>query len=122
MKILDFAYFCRLFYSKRLPEWAAFGRPFKTRPASSPDVERVEFLTKYGSTIEAMNARKWTPLHAASFDGHKDVVEHLAAKGANLDAKTIDGSTPLIYAAQEGHQDIVKFLLEKGADVNATMK
>ena len=69
-----------------------------------------------------MNARKWTPLHAASFHGHKDVVEHLAAKGANLDAKTIDGSTPLIYAAQEGHQDIVKFLLEKGADVNATMK
>ena len=69
------------------------------RAAGIGDIERVKFLTKYGSNINAMNARKWTPLHYASFDGSMDVVEHLAAKGANLDAKTIIGATPLFFAA-----------------------
>ena len=37
------------------------------------DVERTKFLMKYGSNIEGMNARKMTPLHFASKNGHEEV-------------------------------------------------
>ena len=57
-----------------------------------------------GCDVNAMDDRKWTSLHAASFDGHLEVAEHLIAKGiATIDAKNINGFTPLIVAAQEGH-------------------
>ena len=90
------------------------------KAATIGDLDRTKFLTKYGSKIDAMDARKWTALHYASFFGHLEIAEHLIANGAKVDAKTIHDRTPLIYAAQEGHLELVEYLVSKQADVNAT--
>ena len=69
-----------------------------------------------------MNAKnEWggTPLHYATFGGHKEVVELLIAKGADVNAKDGVGETPLHWAAKEGNKEVVELLIAKGADVNA---
>jgi len=60
-----------------------------------------------------------TPLMAAAFDGHRDVVQALLAKGADVNAKNSSGVTALMGAAFKAHRDVVQALLAKGADINA---
>ena len=60
-----------------------------------------------------------TPLHFATFKGHKEIAELLIAKGADLNAKDKKGRTPLFGAAQDGQKEIAELLIAKGADVNA---
>ncbi|KNC69297.1 hypothetical protein SARC_18195, partial [Sphaeroforma arctica JP610] len=64
-----------------------------------------------------------TPLHTASQNGHKDVVELLLAKGADINVKNNDslqqfGRTSLYVASENGHKDVVELLLAKGADIH----
>jgi hypothetical protein len=56
------------------------------------------------------------PLHWATWDVHKALVEFLLANKAEVNAKDGIGRTPLYYAA--GHKDIVELLLTHGATVN----
>jgi ankyrin repeat protein len=65
-----------------------------------------------------------TPLHLASANGHKEVVEYLIQYGANVNTRSNDpdnhyyphnGRTPLAFAAEEGHSDIVSLLINGGA-------
>ena len=41
-----------------------------------------------------------TPLHAAAYKGHADVIRALVAKGAHLNPRRDGGSTPLLLASQ----------------------
>ena len=52
-----------------------------------------------------------TPLHFATFNGHKEIAELLIAKGADVNANDIDGGTPLDYA-----NGVVANLLRKHGD------
>jgi ankyrin repeat protein len=54
---------------------------------------------------------------AASFEGHKKVVEMLLEKGADVNAQGGDYGNALHAASVEGHEKVVEMLLEKGADV-----
>jgi ankyrin repeat protein len=56
---------------------------------------------------------------AASFNGHREVVQALLAKGAQVNAQDSNGVTALILASLQGHIEVVQALLDKGADVNA---
>lgn len=60
-----------------------------------------------------------TPLHFASINGYRRIVELLLAYGARINQKTSIGVTPLYGAVSEGQKNIVEFLIQKGADVNA---
>jgi hypothetical protein len=54
----------------------------------------------------------WTPLHAASFQGHAKVGEMLVEYGADIEAK--DGvylGTPLLWAAYAGQFEMVSIYL-----------
>jgi cytohesin len=66
-----------------------------------------------------VNSEKLTPLHAASAEGHAEVVAALLAAGAEVNAKEAMGSTPLHAAAFEGQLEAVKLLVEGGADLRA---
>ncbi|KAJ7828675.1 ankyrin repeat-containing domain protein, partial [Mycena olivaceomarginata] len=56
-----------------------------------------------------------TPLWAASFIGHLDIVQVLIKKGANVNVQGRSGETALQAALQRGQSDIVQLLCNKGA-------
>ncbi|KAK9504836.1 hypothetical protein O3M35_009016 [Rhynocoris fuscipes] len=60
----------------------------------------------------------WTPLHLASYFGHRDVVEVLLDNGADINAVNDAGDTALHKAAFIGREDLVLLLVERNADVN----
>lgn len=60
-----------------------------------------------------------TPLHLASRNGHKHVVEVLLAAGVDVNLVTTNG-TALHEAALCGKDSVVKILLEFGADLGVT--
>ncbi len=59
-----------------------------------------------------------TPLRAACFEGHLEVVRYLLEHGASPDISNHFNNTCLMIAAYKGHLDVVKFLLEKGVNPN----
>ena len=62
-----------------------------------------------------------TPLHHASKQGHKGVVQLLLDEGAELKKADIDGKTPIHLATYNGHRDVVQLLLDRGAEPNQAM-
>ena len=63
-----------------------------------------------------------TPLHAAAYRGHTEVVELLVAHRADVNARDVRGWIPLHQAVDQGHTQAAELLIAKGADVNARMK
>ena len=58
------------------------------------------------------------PIHAASWNGHAEIVQMLLDAGAGVDMLDEWGFTPLMTAAEVGDKQIVILLLEAGADVD----
>eukprot|EP00731_Ephydatia_muelleri_P037090 Em0394g2a len=52
----------------------------------------------------------WSPLNAASRNGHLDVVETLLEAGANINQADKDGKTSLDLAVERGHNETVQLL------------
>jgi ankyrin repeat protein len=86
--------------------------------------ELVEYLAKSPLREDPHGRHDYhsTPLHAASYKGHNDVV--LALINCDRDDlkrldKKVDNKTPLHAAFSGGQLETMKLLLDKGADVNA---
>ncbi|XP_072939299.1 oxysterol-binding protein-related protein 1-like [Epargyreus clarus] len=60
----------------------------------------------------------WTPLHLATYFGHKDVVETLLEAGAKVDEVNDSGDTALHKASFIGNEELVILLLKYKADVH----
>ena len=72
-----------------------------------------------------VDAKSWgfTPLHSATDEGHKEIVELLIADGSVVHVNDCFGFTPLHDAATgAGHKEIAELLIAEGADVNAKTK
>ncbi|KAL5509583.1 hypothetical protein EMCRGX_G004977 [Ephydatia muelleri] len=52
----------------------------------------------------------WSPLNAASDNGHLDVVKTLLEAGANINQATKDGRTSLDLAVKQGHNETIQLL------------
>jgi len=59
--------------------------------ARDGDLAGVQAELDKGVDVNAKDESGKTPLHQATFNGHKEVVELLIAKGADVNAKTKDG-------------------------------
>jgi ankyrin repeat protein len=74
-------------------------------------------ICTHGEDVNAKSGYYETPLQAASYKGHVDVVRVLLDHGANVN--TMDKkNTPLSSACRGGHLEIMGLLLEHGADVD----
>uniref|UniRef100_A0A146KXB4 Oxysterol-binding protein n=3 Tax=Lygus hesperus TaxID=30085 RepID=A0A146KXB4_LYGHE len=60
----------------------------------------------------------WTPLHLASYFGHREVVQLLLDHDVDINAVNDVGDTALHKAAFIGREDLVILLLARNADVN----
>ena len=93
------------------------------KAAKIGDIETIkEILSTDASLIGARDKDGSTPLHCATWKGHKDLVDVLLNFGADVNAENSNdhwGTTPLHAAAHANQTAIAKKLLEHGANLNA---
>jgi hypothetical protein len=98
------------------------GNQFLSLCEHSKFVDIAVMLVKSRSIDENMEivlgGGTWTPLLAASQQGHVPVVQSLLEAGADVDKARDDGWTALIIASKKGHVPVVQALLQAGADVD----
>jgi len=95
--------------------------------AKNGNLDLVKVLITYRAKINNANPKKgYTPLHAAAYEGHLEIVKYLAEKGAYLNpvASIKTGQlydythtkyTPLQRVDAKKYPDIVSYLKSKGA-------
>lgn len=93
------------------------------RAAKSGAVSKVkELLDHDDALISARDTDGSTPLHCATWKGHKSVVELLLSLGADVNSRNNNdhwGTTPLHAAAHANQRAIAELLIAHGADVHA---
>ncbi|KAH8696903.1 ankyrin repeat-containing domain protein [Phaeosphaeriaceae sp. PMI808] len=72
-----------------------------------------------GAEVNAQGGEHGNALQAASYKGHREIVELLLEKGAEVNAQGGYCGNALQAASYWGRQEIMELLLEKGAKVNA---
>ena len=81
----------------------------------------VQILLDQGVDVNAEGGHICSALHAASSEGHDQIVQMLLAGGANINkCSALHGGSALHAASEKGHEQVVRMLLEKGADVNTS--
>ncbi|KAI1856341.1 uncharacterized protein JN550_013827 [Neoarthrinium moseri] len=76
-------------------------------------------LLSQGADINVQGGHHGNALQAASFGGHREIVQLLLDKGADVNVSQ-DALTPLLVAARQGHENIVCLLLAAGANHRVT--
>jgi ankyrin repeat protein len=80
------------------------------------DSAMIRVLIGAGADVEIADQEYGiTPLIAAAWRGHADVVQQLLDAKANVNTRAKDGNTALSRASNAGHNEIVKLLLQAGS-------
>ena len=83
---------------------------------------RIKALDKaYGSKVADVSKADYdqrTPLHIATSEGNKEIVEYLLKNGASVHVRDRSDTTPLMDAIREEHSDIIKILVNAGAHLH----
>ncbi|XP_070540154.1 uncharacterized protein [Ptychodera flava] len=96
--------------------------------ASDGHVSRIQSLIAEGYNVNGkgtytdrngFSKYKCTALHAASREGHSDVVQVLITHGSDVNSINEAGDTALHAASEKGHVDIAGMLIRHSSDVNA---
>ena len=72
----------------------------------------VRLLLLHGARIDQADADSWTPLHAASANGHSGIVRYLLSQGADPDLLTEDGETALDLVEEDDARTLAALLGE----------
>ncbi|KAF8267963.1 ankyrin repeat-containing domain protein [Lactarius quietus] len=82
----------------------------------------ADLLYRHGAAMDAQDAVRDTPLHAASVNGQVDIMRWLLDHSADSNAFGYATRTPMYYAASNLQLDAIQVLLEYNADVNLRNK
>ncbi len=88
-----------------------------TCAAGKGHLEVVKLLAEGGADVNATDADGGTPIIAAAYGGHTEVVTYLWNRGAKLADK--EGRNALISAAKGAQANMVRMLLDMGMDPNS---
>jgi ankyrin repeat protein len=71
------------------------------------------------AALDSVSYDGWTPLHLASFFGHREAAEIILNAGARVSPISTNSlkNTPLHAATAGGRSDLARLLIERGADV-----
>ena len=72
----------------------------------------VRLLLLHGARIDQADADSWTPLHAASANGHSGIVRYLLSQGADPDLLTEDGETAFDLVEEDDARTLAALLGE----------
>jgi oxysterol-binding protein-related protein 1/2 len=75
----------------------------------------VRCHVRHGLRLNPASARQWahdgwTPLHLASYFGHRETVEILLDAGADRSLRSGDGQTAREIASQHGRHEVARLL------------
>ena len=91
--------------------------------AETGNIEAVKQHLDAETNVDVMSIIfKETPLHIATREGHKEIVELLIAKDADVNSKDFFGRTSLNWAAREGRTEIADLLRKHGGKTGAELK
>ena len=76
-------------------------------------------IAEHPEHVNARGGVEVTPMHAAAYEGHADILSLLLDHGADLDGRDTRGHTPLHRASESGKLEAGRCLLNRGADTNA---
>ena len=76
-------------------------------------------IVKRPEHVNARGGLEVTPIHAAAFAGHADILSLLLEHGADLEGRGKYGGTPLHRASWDGKVEAGQFLLDRDADIDA---
>ncbi len=91
----------------------------KHRGAKEQAFVKPEVMDRVRLLARAQLEGAASPLHWASSEGYRGIVEALLAAGADKESQDENGFRPLHDAAAEGHVDVVKALLAAGVEKEA---
>ena len=80
----------------------------------------MKLLVKSGANVNSTTKTNSTPLRAACFDGHYEIVKYLVEHGAFINSKGEASKTPLMWASENNAIQNVKYLIKNCADTNLT--
>lgn len=84
--------------------------------AYKADIEIVDLLIGYGSSIEATIRPGHTPFMCAVESGDIAIVQHLLSLGSDPHARSVDGGSALFWAGK--FPAMIEFVIDLGVDVN----
>ena len=76
-------------------------------------------LIELGADVLKENYERFSAVHLAAENGHKDAISLLLEHGADANKGNFFEATPLMLAAQNGHLEAIQSLLKNEANVNA---
>lgn len=90
------------------------------RAAEAGDVSQCMLFISAAFDVNVRDARHWTPLMIAAFNGREELAKKLIEHGANIQASDNAGYTPMHWAAFNGYVELIKLLISMGGAVNAS--
>ncbi|XP_028651455.1 uncharacterized protein si:ch211-223a10.1 isoform X1 [Erpetoichthys calabaricus] len=104
-----------------MTETSSPAKPDVFQSIQKGDVERCEILIRHNPSV--LTLKGWsgfTPLHYATFQGSKVLVNILLQFGADPNLPDDAGQTPFHFACRRGDVHIIHQMMKHGANVNLT--
>ena len=88
-------------------------------------IQEIKQHIAAGTDVNVKNYYNYTPLHGATFNGHKEIAELLIANGADVNARDNGGKTPLDETMTDlslNKKELADLLRKHGGKTRAELK